>query len=165
MSDKRKKRREWELEMVTEWLSQTFPHARYQTQVRLGRIQPRNPDGQFTDEEKSMIGLWRRRIDCIVFLPDRLLLVEAILRALPGKLMVLKLYEKLVRQTPELSEFFHLPIQKILLYAIEDPVLLAIAREEGITPIRFVPRWYDEWLETLRPRDRRASLSTFGESP
>ncbi len=165
MSAKRKKRREWELEFVGEWVTKTFPHARYQTQVRLGRIQPRAPDGQFTVEEKRMLGLWRRRIDCIVFLPDRLLLVEAVLRALPGKLMVLKLYEKLVRQTPELSEYHDLPIQKILLYAIEDPVLLVIAREEGITPIRFVPRWYDEYLATLRPRDRRASLSTFGESP
>ncbi len=165
MSAKRKKRREWELEMVGEWASKTFPHARYQTQVRLGRIQPRSPDGQFSPGEKRMLGLWRRRIDCIVFLPDRLLLVEAVLRAQPGKITVLRLYEKLVAQTPELSEFYHLPIQKILLYAIEDPVLLAIAREEGIMPIRFVPRWFDEWLETLRPRDRRASLSTFGDSP
>lgn len=147
--------------MVGEWVSKTFPHARYQTQVRLGRIQPRNAGGQFTAEEKRMLGLWRRRIDCIVFLPDRLLLVEAVLRAQPGKITVLKLYERLVKQTPELSEFYHLPVQKILLYAIEDPVLLGIARDEGILPIRFVPRWYDEWLETLRPRERRASLSTF----
>lgn len=149
--------------MVGEWVSQTFPHTRYQTQVRLGRIQPRNADGQFTPEEKRMLGLWRRRIDCIVFLPDRLLLVEAVLRALPGKLMVLKLYEKLVRQTPELAEYHDLPVQKVLLYAIEDPVLLIIAREEGILPIRFVPRWYDEWLETLEPRHKRAPLSTFAE--
>lgn len=147
--------------MVGEWVSQTFPHARYQTQVRLGRIQPRNSDGKFSPGEKRMLGLWRRRIDCVVFLQDRLLLVEAILRAQPGKITVLKLYEKLVSQTPELSEFHHLPIQKVLLYAIEDPVLLDLAREEGILPIRFVPRWYDEWLATLRPRERRASLSTF----
>ena len=149
--------------MVGEWLAQTFPHSRWQTNVRLGRIQPRGDHGQFAPDELRMLGLWRRRIDCIVYLRDRLLLVEAILRADPGKISVLKLYEKLLTQTPELAEYYDLPVQKVLLYCIEDPALLAVAREEGILPIRFVPRWFDEWLETLAPRHRRASLSTFGE--
>jgi hypothetical protein len=158
---KRKKRREWELEMIGEWVSRTFPDARWQTNVRLGKIQPRNSDGRFTADEVKMLGLWRRRIDAIVFLDDRLLLVEAIMRAQPGKIAVLKLYEKLVPQTPELAEYHHLPVQKILLYAIEDPVLNVVAREEGILPIRFVPSFFDEWLRTRLPRHQRASLSTF----
>lgn len=151
--------------MVGEWVSRTFPHSHWQTQVRLGRIQPRNPDGKFTSEEKRMLGLWRRRIDCIVYLPDRLLLVEAVLGAKPGKISVLKLYGKLVPQTPELAEYHHLPVQLVFLYAIEDPVLNVVAREEGILPIRFVPSFFDEWLETLAPRHRRAPLSTFAEGP
>lgn len=160
---KRKKRREWELEMVGEWVSRTFPYARWQTNVRLGRIQPRNADGQFTSEEKRMLGLWRRRIDCLVFLDDRLLLVEAILRADLGKVSVLKAYRKLIPQTPELAEYHHLPVQMVLLYAIEDPVLNVLAREEGILPIRFIPPGYDEWLQSLKPRHKRAPLSTFAE--
>lgn len=151
--------------MVSEWVSQTFPDARYSTNVRVGRIQPRLPDGKYDHNEARMLGLWRRRIDAIVFLPDRLLLVEAILRVNPGKLSVLKLYERLVAQTPELAEFSHLPIQKILLYAIEDPTLNVIAREEGILPVRFVPSFFEEWWEKLVRRHRRAPLSTFADRP
>lgn len=147
--------------MVSEWVTKTFPHSRFQTQVRLGKIQPRLPNGTYTPDEAKMLGLWRRRIDCLVFLEDRVLLVEAVLRALPGKLMVLKLYEKLVRQTPELAEYRHLPVQKVLLYAIEDPVLLNIAKEEHILAIRYVPKWFDEYLDALKPREKRAPLSTF----
>lgn len=147
--------------MMGEWLRQTFPHSRYQTNVRLGRIQPRGDHGQFAPDELRMLGLWRRRVDCIVYLPERLLLVEAILAAKPGKIAVLKLYEKLLAQTPELSEYRDLPVQKVLLYCIEDPALIAVAREEGILPIRFVPSFFDEWLQTLRGRDKRTPLSTF----
>jgi len=159
-----KKKRMWELEMVGEWVSQTFPDARYSTNVRVGRRQPRLPDGTYDREEAKMLGLWRRRIDALVFLPDRLLLVEAILRADPGKVTILKLYQRLVPQTPELAEYHHLPIQKVLLYAIEDPTLNVIAREEGILPIRFVPSFFEEWFDNLRGRDKRAPLSTFSEN-
>lgn len=160
---KRKKRREWELEMIGEWLAKTFPDVRWQSNVRLGRIQPRGDHGHFTPDEAKMLGLWRRRIDAIVYLPDRLLLVEAILRAQPGKIAVLKLYENLVAQTPELREFWHLPTQKVLLYAIEDPALVALAREEKILPIHFMPSFFDEWFAGLAGRAKRAPLSTFAE--
>lgn len=160
---KRKKRREWELEMIGEWVSRTFPDVRWQTNVRLGRIQPRGDRTGITPEEKNMLGLWRRRIDAVVFLHDRLLLVEAIMRAQPGKISVLKLYEKLVRQTPELAEYHDLPVQKVLLYCIEDPVLNIVAREEGILPVRYVPTFFDEWFSLRFPRHQRASLSTFLE--
>ena len=155
----RKKREEWELLMIGEWLSKTFPDARYQTRVRLGQTEPRLPDGRYTPEEVKYLGVWRRYVDAIVFLSDRLLLIEAVLRAHPGKLSILKLYERLIPHTPELAEWSHLPIQKVLLYAIEDPVLTMMAKEEGTLAVQFVPSFFDRWFETLRGRDQRAPES------
>lgn len=150
----------WEIMMISEWVAKTFPNTRWQTNVRLGKPQPRGPDGLYSRDELVLLGCWRRRVDAIVYLPDRLLLVEAILRADPGKITVLKLYEKLVPQTPELAEFRDLPIQKVLLYCIEDPVLNVLAREEDILPIQYVPSFFDKWFSKLRGRDKRVPRTT-----
>mgnify|MGYP001065412127 CR=1 FL=1 len=153
----------WEIMMISEWVAKTFPDARWQTNVRLGKIQPRLPDGTYTEDEARGLGLWRRRVDAIVYLRDRLLLVEAILRADPGKISILKLYEMLVPQTPELVEFRDLPIQKVLLYCIEDPVLNVLAEKEGILPIQYVPSFFDRWFSKLAGRKKRTPRSDFLE--
>ncbi len=145
----------WEIMMISEWVAKTFPDVKYQTNVRLGVIQPRLPSGTYSADEAKALGLWRRRIDALVYLPDRLLLIEAVLRADPGKISILKLYERLVPLTPELAEYRALPIQKILLYAIEDPALNVLAKEEGILPIQYVPTFFEQWFNKLRQRDKR----------
>jgi hypothetical protein len=150
----------WELNMIAEWVSRTFPDAKYQTQIRLGKIQPRAPDGTYTKDEEAMIGRWRRYADAIVFLPDRLLLVESVMRSDPGKVSVLNLYEELIRQTDELKPYANLPIPKILLYAIEDPVVNELARRDNILPVLYVPTFYDEWLAKLAARHKRPTRST-----
>jgi len=146
----------WEIMMVSEWVSRTFPDVRFSTNFRLGPIQPRAPDGTYSADELTIIGVWRRRVDTLVYLSDRLLLVEGVMRADPGKIAVLKLYEKLIPQTPELAEFSHLPIQKVLLYCIEDPVLNVLAAEEGILAIQYIPSFFDSWFNKLRGFEKRA---------
>jgi hypothetical protein len=152
----RRKWTPWEQRMVGEWVSRTFGDVRYQTNVRLGKIQPRTAGGQFTEEELSMTGVWRRFVDAVVWLPDRLILVEAALRADPGKLGQLELYRTLVPQTPELQDYRKLPIQLVFVYCIEDPAVNSLARVKGILPVLFLPTFYEEWLSTLPARKKRA---------
>lgn len=146
----------WEITMIAEWLGQTFPGAEYRTMVRLGRIQPRLANGTYTEDEERMLGVHRRYADAVVILPDRLLLVEAVMRADPGKLAVLELYEMLIPQTPELQQYANLPIKKVLLYAIEDPVLVELARRKDILAVRFTPSFFDTWFAQLKARHQRA---------
>ena len=155
MTEKKRGYTPWEIMMIHEWVATTFPDVRWQTNVRLGPITPRNKRGRFTADELQMLGVHRRRVDAIVFLPDRLLLVEAVLRSDPGKLSILKLYEMLLPQTPELKEYEALEVQKVLLFVIEDPTLSILAKREGIMPIQFVPSFFDQWFNKLRHRDRR----------
>jgi len=151
----------WEIMMISEWVSKTFPDARYSTNFRLGPIQPRAADGTYNVDELKLLGVWRRRIDALVYLEDRLLLVEAVLRADPGKLAVLELYEKLVPQTPELADFSQLPVQKVLLFCIEDPIITILAKDKGILAIQYVPSFFDTWFKLLRERSKRPSQSAF----
>lgn len=145
----------WEIMMISEWVAETFPDVRWETNVRLGPMTPRNGHGRFTKDELRLLGVWRRRVDALVYLPDRLLLVESVMRSHPGKLSMLELYELLIRQTLELRPYWHLRIQKVLLYVIEDPALLILCKRKDILAIQFVPSFFDEWFAHLRPRDRR----------
>ena len=149
----------WEIMMIGEWVAQTFPDVEWQTNVRLGSLTPRNDMGRFTIPELRMLGVFRRRVDAVVYLPDRLLLVEAVMRSQPGKISTLNLYEMLVPQTPELRPYGHLPVQKVLLYCIEDPVLNILAQKDDILPIQFVPSFFDEWFDKLARRKKRAPRS------
>jgi hypothetical protein len=151
--------RKWqprELRLISEFVAQEYTESTYQLRVRLGKIQPR-VDGQFTDTaEERMLGVFRRWADAIVYLPDRLILIEAAIRPDPGKISQLELYERLIPNTPELQHVKHLPVEKLLLYAIPDHVLIELAREHGITCRQYRPPWIEEYLAELFPRERRS---------
>jgi len=156
--------RQWqprELRMVAEFLAQEYPDAAYLSHVRLGRIQPRLEGTYISDEEARMLGVFRRWADAIVLLPDRLVLIEAAIRPEPGDISRLELYERLIPNTPELQEHVGKPIEKILLYAMPDDLLLTMAREHGIIVRYFRPPWIEGYLAELYPRERRAPHTPF----
>jgi hypothetical protein len=156
-----KEKRKWqprEQLMLSEWLAKEYPQYEYRMRVRLGTYPiERDEAGRYLpDAEMRMLGVWRRWADAIVFLPDRLVLVEAAIRPSPGKLAQLELYKELIPHTPELAEFRDFPIEMVLVYAIEDPVLIKLAREKNIRCVHYIPKWLPAYLEILYPRERRA---------
>lgn len=157
-----KGKRAWqerEMRMLVEWLEKTYPGARYYTRVRLGRPPAALILPGMTEEELAMVGIWRRWADGVVVLKDRLVLIEAAIRPDPGDISKIELYTYLLPHTPEFSEYAHLPIEKVLLYALEDPVLVKLARDKGIRTVYYSPPWLPEYMAILYPRERRAPLS------
>ena len=149
--------RKWqprELLMLSEWLAENYQGYEYRTRVRLGRIQPRVESPGLTDEERRMIGVHRRWADAVVLMPDRVVLVEAKIRPQPGVISQLELYARLLPHTPELGRHAELPIEMVLLYAIEDELINVLAREKGIKCVPYQPAWLDEYLDELYPRER-----------
>jgi len=108
-----------------------------------------------TAEERAMIGAWRRWADAIILEEDKVTIVEAAIRPNPGKISQLELYKLLFPQTPELRAWRALKIEMLLLYAIEDPATIFLAREKGIRCIEYKPLWLPEYLRILMPRERR----------
>jgi len=156
-------KRSWqprEMQMVTEWLMKTHPGDRWQTRVRLGSPSPTSPNPEMSVEEKAMVGMWRRWADAVIFLADKLILVEAAIRPDPGKISQLELYEMLVPHTPELEPWKGLPIEKVLLYAIEDPATVHLARNKGVRAVEYKPDWLNDYMKLLMPRERRGSRFT-----
>lgn len=144
--------------MVSEFLAKYYSEFATRTRVRVGSIHPDLKPHELTDSEKKMVGVFRRWADAIVFMPDRLVLIEAAIRPSPGDISQLELYERLLPMTPELAEHKGKPIEKMLVWAIEDPPIAAMARERGIRVVYFHPPWINDYLKILYPRERRAPL-------
>lgn len=161
-SDMANSKRQWqprEMRLVSEWIAETYPDYPSQTRVRLGPIRTELQGVELTDAELRGLGVWRRWADAIVFMPDRLVLIEAKIRPGPGDISQVELYEDLIPKTPELKEHKGKRIEKLLLYAIDDKAIAAMAKRRGIRVVLFHPSWVDEYLLTLYPRERRAPRS------
>jgi len=141
--------------MVNEWLAKTQSGKKTMTRVRLGSPKSAIPRADLAPEEAAMIGSWRRWADAIILEEDRVTLIEAAIRPNPGKISQLELYKMLMPVTPELRAWKGLPIDMILLYAIEDPATIYLARSKGIKCIEYKPTWLPAYLEALMPRERR----------
>lgn len=147
------------MRLVSEFLAKNYGKYPTRTRVRVGSVHPELKPGELSAAEQKMVGVFRRWADAVVFMPDRLVLIEAAIRPSPGDISQLELYEHLLPLTPELAEHKDKPIEKLLLYALEDPVIVKMARERGIRVTYFHPPWIDEYLKVLYPRERRAPLT------
>ena len=83
-------------------------------------------------------------------------LVEAKIRLVPGALEQLELYRRLFPKTPELAHLRDRRLELHVVYAVEDPALVALARERGVNVHLFRPPWVDAYLAELAHRERRA---------
>ena len=155
-----KEKRHWqprEQQMLSEWLVKTQKGKRWLTRVRLGSPRAEIPRPEMSPEERSMIGVWRRWADAVILEQDSATIIEAAIRPDPGKISQLELYAMLFPHTPELKAWAAVPLHLVLLYAIEDPATVLLARQKGIACIQYQPTWLPAYMEALMPRERRGS--------
>ncbi len=111
-----------------------------------------------------MLRVFKRYADAIVLTPGKTIIVEAKIRLNPGVISYLDLYARLFKETLEFKERWNLPIEKMLVFAIEDPVTIELARQNGIRAVPFQPPWIRDYLKLLTPRERRGvQKSALGE--
>jgi hypothetical protein len=75
-----------------------------------------------------------------------------------GKISQLELYLRLFPATPEFQYLKDRPLRGILVYAIDDPTVRAMASERGMTVDIFRPAWVDSYILTLQRRAGRAPV-------
>ena len=154
-------KRDWqprEQRLVAEFIAKFYPDQESRTHVHLGSTPKRLKGRWATNEDGRLVGVFRRWADALVFLPDRLILIEGKILPQPGVLSQLMLYEELIPKTPELAEHREKPIEKMLVCAIEDKLISALARREGIQVRIFHPAWIDEYMKILHPWEKTPGL-------
>jgi len=147
-----------ESRLVSEWVYATFPQAHVIFRAYLGAFDAALQDAAKSEAELRALGVWRRYADALVALPDEVHLVEAKVRGTPGVLEQLDLYARLFPLSPDYQHLLGRTVVRDLVWAIADPVIEGMARERGIRVHLFHPPWVDEYLATLRPRDRTPTL-------
>jgi len=141
---------------VAEWVTQTWPAAIWKFRVDVGDLTPAMSATGLSAAELRKLGRSRRWVDAMVIEPRTVHLIEAKIRLEPGALEQLELYKELWPRTPEFAELVDRDLQLHLVYAVEDPVLTAIARRRGVQVHIYHPPWVDDYLALLQHRERRA---------
>jgi len=154
----RRQRREWEAEYVAEYCQAAFPREQVVYHCRLGTWPGPLTAGELTEEEQAMLRVRMRWADAVILLPDKMVVVEGKLRAsefLKG-LGELQVYTHLLKVTPEFEKFKDRQVVGRLLTPIEDPVVNAIARQQGIETAVYKPKFWREFIAAIQPRQARA---------
>jgi len=154
----RRPRREWEAEYVAEYVSAEFPGEKVVYHCRLGTWPTPLTEVALSEEEQAMLRVRMRWADAVILLPKKILVVEGKLRAsefLKG-LGELQLYVHLVPHTEEFLAWKGTPVVGRLLIPIADPVVEAIARQQGIETAVYKPKFWKEFLTAIQPRQARA---------
>ena len=140
--------------MLLEWLLKTYPPGTWRTNVRLGMPHPEVARVAVTPEEKRMLTITLPMADAVVLLPDRVDIVECIVRPEWWKILMLKVYGKLFPMTEEFRHERRKPIDLVLLTAILNPFMEWVAREEGVRVVRYRPIWIEPYYAGTPARVR-----------
>lgn len=141
---------------MSSYIAWAYPYNQAMIRVRLGAIEPLIYPEELTPEDYAMLGIFRRWADAIVIQTNQLVLIEGAIRPNLGDISQLEGYRLLIPVTPELEKWKALPVKLELVAAIEDPVVSLMARNRGITFIKFTTPQTDDYIKQMLPRFQRA---------
>jgi len=144
---------------LTEWLGITYPPGTWITNVRLGKVKPPATERLTPEEQRLLIGAFGASADAIVLLPDKVVIVEVMIRHEPGAGEDLLKYKMLFKETEEFREHWDKPIELIIVTPLDVSVYERFYRELGIKVVNYRPAWIIEYLNTYPVRFRRGKLS------
>lgn len=156
----KRKRRQPQKRLLAEYLDSHYAKYPHRQHVRLGQIPPELILPDMSPAEIPLAGQWRKWADGVVIKPKKVIIIEAAIVPKASDISELKMYKSLFKQTPEFRQYRDLPVRMELVYVVNDPIILDIARRQKVRAVHFEPSWMDDHLQTLKPRKRRPPLSS-----
>ena len=141
---------------LTEWLGITYPPGTWRTNVALGDVKTPKLMKLTPSEARFVKKPLMPLADAVVLLPDEVHLVECKIRDDRGKIEQLLIYEYLFPRTPEFRAHKDKKIRKILLTPKDMGEMEEFLAKYGIEVVYYRPPWIEEYLGSLRRRERRA---------
>ena len=143
---------------LAEYLGVTYPPGTWRTNVRLGKVRAPETERLSPQERRLLLGAFGASADAIVLLPDKVVIIEAMVRHEPGAGEDLLKYRMLFRETEEFKEYWDKPIDMVLLTPLDVTAYERFYREMGIRVEVYRPAWILEYLGCLlytspSPRD------------
>lgn len=130
-----------EQRLLGEYLAARYPTATIALNVRVGdyplHLANQLPPGV---PVKALNG-YRRYVDAIVKLADRVILIEAKVTLNMDAAGTIRLYKELWPTTPEYTHWRDLPVELEIVAAIIDPVVKRLAESDGVRVVQYSPAW------------------------
>ena len=134
---------------IVEWAEARFPGARKQFNVPIGPVPEEVIKALGFTKGVRFFRPYRPKIDCLVFLPDKLIAAEAEILVPKAAIRDLILYKQLLPQSPELGEYKLKPMEFYLVMPESIGWVEEIARQNGIKIDIFKPAWIDEYVKAM----------------
>jgi hypothetical protein len=149
---------------LIEWLGFMFPPGSWRTNVMLGDklIAPTLPVDEL--EKRYITKPLAASADAIVFLPEKIVIVEAMVRHEPGAGEDLLKYKHLFPQTTGMEKYKGLPIELVILTPLELGWYENFYNSLGIKVVHYSPAWIWEYLGSYPRREWRGKLSSLKET-
>ena len=153
----RKRRKEWELLYVSQYIATRYPHVPCVIHAHLGTLPQSLSGRELEPAEERMLRVRMRWADAIVFCPDESIIIEGKLRAseLLKAVGELELYTHLLPLTPDYRHLIADRITAQLLTPIQDPSVETLCRRKGYQYVVWTTPLITQYLAEIPPRETR----------
>lgn len=142
-----------ERQMVSEYITKYLAGQSWSTNYKLGNVIGLDTIAGLSDSQVRALGVRKAFADLVVMKSNSLDIYEFQLLPRWHKFGQLLAYKELARQTDSLAYYRNLPIDGIMVNAVDDPFLAGLCQKYGLLYKVFTPEWLPFYQETLRPRD------------
>lgn len=134
-----------------------YPGAQVLYECRLGPTQKHLVGVQVTPTLEAMLRVANWKADCVIVLPNEVLVIEAKVDPDPGAVGQVLFYRSLVYLTPALAALTALPLSPMVLFAEDDSGVTPFARSLGVRVEIYTPPWIATYLEQRQFRNRSSA--------
>lgn len=122
-----------EARLVNEYLWEHYKDKPQWKRVRLGQVNDK--------EQAALYSVTLRWVDAVVLDGEQLILIEAKVKPDLGAMGQLEEYSKLIRLTPEFSQYSSFPHKLIIVTTRADLNMMKSSVERGIEYVIYAPDW------------------------
>jgi hypothetical protein len=145
--------------LMREWAARTYPGVPLLEQLRLGPTSAKLIGVVVTPALEAALRVANWFADGVLLSPMETLVIEAKVRPTPAAVSQVQFYAEQIASTPALASRLSLPINALVLFAEDDPVVNAFARRHGVRVAIYTPPWIADYLQLVQFRQRAASPS------
>ncbi len=142
-----------ERQMRSEYIAKNLMGQQWYTEFALGRTVTPTEALKYTEMQLRALDVRKLRADLVALYVDHLDIYEFQLLPRYSKFGQLLVYLELARDTDTLAYYHDMPINGILVAAVQDDFLQALCSKYGLQYKVYTPEWLPLYFETLRPRD------------